>query len=176
MVRNHCMACTGLHVRTTPTFLLLALGVGQVASQDATLPMPPRRIAGVIARGTLRVSLRPMAGAALHRRTHAYALAWPLLPVFLTAAPTATLAAEAVQPAPQVGLPQEFPCSALSTLLILQTAPWPCHTAHASSCARRLLQAVRLGFQLAAAMCRCRSARASRCCGGRSRCRRRCTC
>lgn len=50
-------------------------------------------VAGVIARGTVRVSLQPAAAAARHRREHAYRMAWPLLPVFLVPQPLPSTAA-----------------------------------------------------------------------------------
>lgn len=43
-----------------------------------------RVLAGVIARGTVRLSIRPAASASAHRRQHANALSAPLLPTFLT--------------------------------------------------------------------------------------------
>lgn len=87
---------TALHVMnlelsTFEQWFVVPYCVGIQVSQMAHVGCTP---AGVIARGVMRISILRPTHSAEHRRSHANALATPLLPVFLTK----TAAASAVKP------------------------------------------------------------------------------
>lgn len=121
-------------------------------------------IAGVIARGTVHLSLQPAAAAAQHRRTHAYRMAWPLLPVFVTPQPPPAQAAAPVasQPVLQVGLCQYPGDGSVMRSTDPSDAPLrPC----CQQCA----------LSRCSTLCRHPGSPSCPCCGPPRRCRRKCT-
>ena len=136
-VVQHC-CCAWLQCHDSQPVVLVPTAVGRQLARQ--LPETPSGelalwfisdmslVAGVIARGTLRLSLQPAATGARRRRELAYAAAWPLLPVFLVPPlPGATSAAMVLSDRGtlQASLHQAVDAPALVKLIVVWFVPCP---------------------------------------------------